>query len=46
MNSMRFGPVRSSAAGPLRIEGLDRDTALRLVDDLTRKADLVAGDAT
>lgn len=36
----------ASAAGPLQIEGLDRDVALRLVDDLTRKADLVEGDAT
>lgn len=36
----------ASAAGPLQIEGLDRDTALALVDELTRKADLVAGDAT
>lgn len=36
----------ASAAGPLQIEGLDRDVALRLVDELTRKADLVAGDAT
>lgn len=36
----------ASAAGALRIEGLDRDVALRLVDDLTRKADLVDGDAT
>lgn len=36
----------ASAAGPLRIEGLDRSVALRLVDDLTSKADLVEGDAT
>lgn len=36
----------ASAAGALRIEGLDREVALRLVDDLTRKADLVEGDAT
>jgi hypothetical protein len=36
----------ASAAGPLQIEGLDRDVALALVDELTRKADLVAGDAT
>lgn len=36
----------ASAAGALQIEGLDRDVALRLVDELTRKADLVAGDAT
>lgn len=36
----------ASAAGPLQIEGLDRDVALGLVEELTRKADLVAGDAT
>lgn len=36
----------ASAAGPLQVEGLDRDVALGLVDELTRKADLVAGDAT
>lgn len=36
----------ASAAGALQIEGLDRDVALALVDELTRKADLVEGDAT
>ena len=36
----------ASAAGPLSIDGLDRDVALALIDELTRKADLVAGDAT
>lgn len=36
----------ASAAGPLKIEGLDRQIALGLVEDLTRKADLEAGDAT
>ncbi len=36
----------ASAAGPLQIDGLDRDVALSLVDELTRKADLVEGDAT
>lgn len=36
----------ASAAGPLQIDGLDRDVALTLVDELTRKADLVEGDAT
>lgn len=36
----------ASAAGPLRIDGLDRDVALGLVTELTAKADLVEGDAT
>ncbi|THJ04644.1 hypothetical protein E7Z54_08150 [Nocardioides sp.] len=36
----------ASAAGALRIDGLDRDVALALVDELTLKADLVEGDAT
>ncbi|TYL52176.1 PH domain-containing protein [Nocardioides sp. BGMRC 2183] len=36
----------ASAAGPLQIDGLETDVALGLVDDLTRKADLVEGDAT
>ncbi|GAA4804060.1 PH domain-containing protein [Nocardioides caeni] len=36
----------ASAAGPLQIEGLDQAVAIRLVDDLTLKADLDAGDAT
>jgi hypothetical protein len=36
----------ASAAGALAIAGLDRDVARRLVDDLTVKADAVAGDAT
>lgn len=36
----------ASAAGPLQIEGLDVDVALGLVEELTRKADLVEGDAT
>ncbi len=36
----------ASAAGALTISALDRDTALRLVDDLTLRADAVAGDAT
>ncbi len=36
----------ASAAGPLQIDGLEADVALHLVDDLTRKADLVEGDAT
>ncbi len=36
----------ASAAGALGISGLDRDVARRLVDDLTRQADAVEGDAT
>ena len=36
----------ASAAGALRIEGLDREVALRLVDELTLMADSVPGDAT
>lgn len=36
----------ASAAGPLRIEGLDLADAVGLVDELTAKADLVEGDAT
>ena len=36
----------ASAAGALRISGLDQDVARRLVDDLTLKADAVEGDAT
>ena len=36
----------ASAAGALAIEGLDKDVARRLVDELTIKADAVEGDAT
>ena len=36
----------ASAAGALSISGLDQATARRLVDDLTRQADAVEGDAT
>lgn len=36
----------ASAAGALRIDGLDRATALILVDQLTRKAEDAGGDAT
>ena len=36
----------ASSAGALTIEGLDRDRALRIVEDLTRMADSVPGDAT
>ena len=36
----------ASAAGALQIEGLDKQLAQRLVDELTLKADAVEGDAT
>ncbi len=36
----------ASAAGALEIAGLDRDRARALVDELTRRADAVEGDAT
>ncbi|MGA8116229.1 MAG: PH domain-containing protein [Actinocatenispora sp.] len=36
----------ASAAGPLKIEGLDRDTAQELVDQLTTYTDAQHGDAT
>ena len=36
----------ASSAGALTIEGLDRDRALGIVDDLTRMADSIPGDAT
>jgi membrane protein YdbS with pleckstrin-like domain len=36
----------ASAAGPLTIEGLDRATAERLVDELTTAAQATRGDAT
>ena len=36
----------ASAAGALRISGLDQQVARRLVDELTIKADAVEGDAT
>jgi uncharacterized protein len=36
----------ASAAGPLKIDGLDRDTAQRLVDELTSAAEATEGDAT
>jgi membrane protein YdbS with pleckstrin-like domain len=36
----------ASAAGPLRIEGLDLAVAEKLVDELTRRAEDEAGDAT
>ena len=36
----------ASAAGPLRIAGLDRETAQRLVDELASAAEVMRGDAT
>jgi membrane protein YdbS with pleckstrin-like domain len=36
----------ASAAGPIKIDGLDRDTADRLVDELTAATDKFEGDAT
>ena len=36
----------ASAAGPVRIEGLDREVAERLVEELTRRTGAEPGDAT
>ncbi|RNL60618.1 hypothetical protein EFK50_20095 [Nocardioides marmoriginsengisoli] len=36
----------ASAAGPVKIEGLDQPVALKLVEDLTRRTEAEAGDAT
>jgi membrane protein YdbS with pleckstrin-like domain len=36
----------ASAAGPIKIHGLDRDTAQRLVDELTEGTQVERGDAT
>ncbi|HZE31517.1 MAG TPA: PH domain-containing protein [Actinoallomurus sp.] len=36
----------ASAAGPIKIHGLDRDTAQRLVDELTEGTQAERGDAT
>jgi len=36
----------ASAAGPLKIHGLDRDTAQRLLDELTASTEAEPGDAT
>lgn len=36
----------ASAAGPLEIEGLDHDDAVRLVDELTETTQATRGDAT
>jgi membrane protein YdbS with pleckstrin-like domain len=36
----------ASAAGPLSVAGLDHDTAVRVVDELTSRTQAVPGDAT
>ena len=36
----------ASAAGPVKVEGLDREVAERLVEELTRRTEAEAGDAT
>ncbi|MGH3439786.1 MAG: PH domain-containing protein [Sciscionella sp.] len=36
----------ASAAGPLKINGMDHDAALRLVDELTTTTQATSGDAT
>ncbi|MFL6158756.1 MAG: PH domain-containing protein [Marmoricola sp.] len=36
----------ASAAGPVKIDGLDRHVAEQLVDELTRRTEAEAGDAT
>jgi membrane protein YdbS with pleckstrin-like domain len=36
----------ASAAGPIKIHGLDKATAQRLVDDLTANTQATRGDAT
>jgi membrane protein YdbS with pleckstrin-like domain len=36
----------ASAAGPLKIDGLDHETAQRLVDELTTTTQATPGDAT
>jgi membrane protein YdbS with pleckstrin-like domain len=36
----------ASAAGPVRVEGLDREVAERLVEELTRRTEAEPGDAT
>lgn len=43
---MNVTVTTASAAGPLKIHGLDRETAQRLVDDLTRGTQAEPGDAT
>ena len=36
----------ASAAGPIRIDAIDKPVAERLVEDLTRRAEAEQGDAT
>lgn len=36
----------ASAAGPVKVEGLDREVAEKLVEDLTRRTEAEPGDAT
>ncbi|WP_432847232.1 PH domain-containing protein [Amycolatopsis sp. CA-161197] len=42
----RITVTTASAAGPLRISGLDHDRAVALADELTRTTQAVRGDAT
>ncbi|MCW2785096.1 MAG: hypothetical protein JWP74_1613 [Marmoricola sp.] len=42
----RVTVTTASAAGPLKIDGLDRDTAETLVQELTRRTEADPGDAT
>ena len=42
----RITVTTASAAGPLRISGLDNDRAVALADELTRTTQAVRGDAT
>jgi len=42
----RVTVTTASAAGPVRVDGLDRAVAERLVEELTRRTEADAGDAT
>lgn len=42
----RVTVTTASAAGPVRVDGLDRAVAERLVEELTRRTDADPGDAT
>lgn len=42
----RVTVTTASAAGPVRVDGLDRAVAERLVEELTRRTEAEAGDAT